>query len=258
MQIRSIPHRPVAVSLADWDLKSEPQRLAFMRGVSESASQDPRLKEQVVAILTGSDGFLARAYEEHLAKLLAWTQQNVRYVNEKGEVIQDPLYTLQQKYGDCDDQVVLLASMVDSLGYPWWFTLAGKDAAGNTYRWVEGQPKPLSKSFSPIEWVHIYLLAGWPPFGEPAEFRWMDPTIGEAPLGYDVIGKGHGFGAVSAAPIAIRNGLPELADEAAVSSKKKAPSEYTSDIVTGVVVGVVTAVISSAVLAYFKMGRSSE
>lgn len=258
MQIRSIPARPVAVSLADWDYKTEPQKLSFMRSVSEGASQDPRLKEQVVAILTGSDGFLARAYEEHLAKMLAWTQQNVRYVNEKGEVIQDPLYTLQQKYGDCDDQMVLLASMVDSLGYPWWFVLAGKDAAGNTYRWIEGQPKPFSKSFSRIEWVHIYLLAAWPPFGEPAEYRWMDPTIADAPLGYDVIGKGQGWGATSTAPIAVRNGLPELSsDEALTVKPKKDPSEYTDDIVTGVVVGVVTAVISSAVLAWFKMGRST-
>lgn len=246
--------RPKQVHLADWHSRTEPERLRFLRATAEDVSQDPRIKETAVAIIS-QGGFTARAYEEHAAKLLAWVQANIRYVNEKDEVIQSPLYTLEQKYGDCDDMAALLAALMDSLGYPWAFVLAGRDSAGNVYRWVEGQSRPRSRRFgSPIEWAHIYLCVGWPPFGPAAQWRWADPTLLE-PLGYDVIEQGAGPAGIGGGGYAPRggSGLPELAGWAETPStgtqqRRNLYEEIAVGSIVGIVSGVASAVLSAVIV----------
>ncbi len=53
------------------------------------------------------------AYAVAIAK---WVQENIQYVNESPEVFQEPTATLAMGYGDCDDLVTLVASLVESLG----------------------------------------------------------------------------------------------------------------------------------------------
>lgn len=52
--------------------------------------------------------------------LQGWVRGNIRYTGDvyETETIQTPDYTLTHKFGDCDDQAVLLATLLLSIGIP--------------------------------------------------------------------------------------------------------------------------------------------
>lgn len=54
-----------------------------------------------------------------IAALQSWVRSNIRYTGDvyETETIQTPLYTLQEMYGDCDDQAVLLATLLLTVGF---------------------------------------------------------------------------------------------------------------------------------------------
>ena len=59
-------------------------------------------------------------------------RDTVRYVRDVHEVetLQSPDKTIALRVGDCDDQAVLLASLLESVGYPTRFVAAGYAAPG--------------------------------------------------------------------------------------------------------------------------------
>lgn len=72
------------------------------------------------------------AYSEASA-LFSWVQGSVRYVRDVHEVetLSTPLVTLRGRIGDCDDQVTLLATLLEAVGYPTRFIAAGYYEAGH-------------------------------------------------------------------------------------------------------------------------------
>jgi hypothetical protein len=58
-----------------------------------------------------------------------WVRSNIRYTGDvlDVETIQTPDYTLQERYGDCDDQSVLLASFLLAIGIPAAYCAVGVD-----------------------------------------------------------------------------------------------------------------------------------
>jgi hypothetical protein len=60
-----------------------------------------------------------------------WVRANIRYVGDvlDVETVQTPDYTLQERYGDCDDQSVLLASLLLAIGIPAAYCAVGVDGA---------------------------------------------------------------------------------------------------------------------------------
>jgi hypothetical protein len=167
--------------LPDWATLSHPQRLAVMRQISMMRGRDPRIAKLAVSILRRA-GVGPRQYDQQAAALLKWVQdpRNVYYVNEPGERLQDPLHTLKVGHGDCDDQVILLAAIYESIGLPWKFVLSGRNSVGEKVRYIEGDPIPQAR------WAHIYLAVGVPPFG-PTRWYFAETTIVGVPLGWDVI-----------------------------------------------------------------------
>lgn len=73
-----------------------------------------RISQLAVAILREA-GVQPREYEKQAAALLRWVQdpENVYYINEPKERLQDPLYTIDKKLGDCfaEDTLVLREDM---------------------------------------------------------------------------------------------------------------------------------------------------
>lgn len=63
------------------------------------------------------------------AALQSWVRANIRYVGDvlDVETIQTPDYTLQERYGDCDDQSLLLASCLLAIGIPAAYCAVGVD-----------------------------------------------------------------------------------------------------------------------------------
>lgn len=63
-------------------------------------------------------GIVERDKKEQALAIATWVQANIYYVHELPERFATPDETLRTKAGDCDDQTVLTASMLESVGVP--------------------------------------------------------------------------------------------------------------------------------------------
>jgi transglutaminase-like putative cysteine protease len=131
-----------------------------MRDLVLAAVRDPsqKIRETALSII-GNAGYVDQA-----RRLQQWVQQNIRYIHDPPsvELVQTPQYTLQQRAGDCDDQAVLLAAMLDSIGHPAQFVAVGlsgqplshvmvQTLIGTQWAGVETIiPKPLGWMPSPV------------------------------------------------------------------------------------------------------------
>jgi transglutaminase-like putative cysteine protease len=157
--------------------------------IAKEAGADPRLQRLAVSIFK-SEGIQPRDYVGQAETLLRFMQDHCFFVNETGEVLKDPAYTLDlgddgsigpNIAGDCDDQAVALASLCRSVHLPVRFVTSGKLGDGRAVRWVEGSgPSPRAA------WSHVYVEIGNHPF-KPTKWNYADPTVKGAPLGWDVV-----------------------------------------------------------------------
>lgn len=173
---------PKVHHLMGWQSYGDPKRLEVIRQVALYRGRDPRIATLAVNIFRKA-GVKPRDYKGQAAALLAWIQdpKNVYYVNEPGERLQDPLYTLKVKYGDCDDLAILLCSLFESCRLSWKLVISGRDrATGKKTRHIEGEYLPRG-----CDWSHIYCMVGTPVF-KPAQWYFCEPTL-KVPLGWDVV-----------------------------------------------------------------------
>jgi hypothetical protein len=171
-------YTPQAFHIASWDRMSDAQRVGILRKIAEEAGRDPRIARLASDILQQA-GVQQRQYDRQAQAFLTWVQNNILYVNEAGEVLQDPLYTLRRRAGDCDDSGMLYGALCTAVGLPWKYVLSGTNRAGRRVRWVEGTPLPWGVNFS-----HVYNMAGWPPFN-PHIWAAAECTVKGCPLGYE-------------------------------------------------------------------------
>jgi transglutaminase-like putative cysteine protease len=217
---------PKVTHLAGWGNMSDPARVEFLRSVAEPAGRDPRIRALAAQILSQA-GVDQRQYEQQAAALLRWVQQNIAYINEPGETLQDPGYTLRVKHGDCDDMAILLAALYESIRLPWRFVLAGTmPRTRERVRWVEGTPFPRGAIMA-----HIYLAVGFPVFN-PQRWVFVEPTVKGTPLGHDVT--------VPAEPVLSRGTLPELGAWGATPVQGLPPGVKAGVLVTAQSAGVDT------------------
>jgi hypothetical protein len=259
-EARPVPlDTPKVHHIPAWGGFSDPQRLAFLRRIVNHAGRDPRIATLAVKILRES-GVEPRDYKGQSAALLRWVQDHIYYVNEPGERLQDPLYTLRVGYGDCDDLAILLASLYESVRLGWRFVISGIDSAsGRKVRYEEGQGSPLPTG----QWSHIYVKVGWPPF-QPQRWEYAEPTLRRAPLGWDVVGTGTGkailpeMRSYAGAPTAAVAGSVAAAESSESGDKDPIFSAaFGKQVVRSVTIGVATAVLTSAIFTMFPALRGN-
>lgn len=186
-----VPALPVTLDgprvhhLAGWETMSHPRRLAALREMVEQAGRDPRVRDAAISILRAA-GVEPRDYPGQVDALHRWVQREIYYVNEPDEVFQDPLFTLEKRYGDCDDQQILLMALYESIALPWRFVISGYKTSWfgkkTPFRYIEGTPFPIGST----GYDHIYGMVGYPP-GDPTKWKFVEPTIPGAPAGWDVV-----------------------------------------------------------------------
>ncbi len=88
--------------------------------------------------------------------LYEFVRDKIRYVRDVNEVetVATPVKTLEYEQGDCDDKVVLLASLLESIGHPSAFVALGY--APQTFTHVYLQSKINKK------WVGMETTENWP------------------------------------------------------------------------------------------------
>lgn len=168
--------------LPDWHNLTHPQRLTIIRQVATMRGRDPRIARIAVKAIK-TYRVRPREYAQQAGALLKWVQdpKNVYYVNEAGERLQDPVYTIEAGHGDCDDQVLTLCALFESVHLPWRLCLSGVDSQGQKVRYIEGSQVP-----GGCTWTHIYCVVGDDPF-RPTTWYFAEPTVEGVPLGWDVI-----------------------------------------------------------------------
>lgn len=137
------PERAPGAQLASFTRVWPDQRaqVLYLRTVVNAARTEPEIRELARDIVFRQAGLPERQPFAHALALARWVQVNITYVNELPEVFQTPLATLDTRYGDCDDQAVLLASLLESVGIPAYLVSIGWGAP----------PAP--------ELEHIYVVA---------------------------------------------------------------------------------------------------
>lgn len=197
--------------LPDWNKLSHPQRLGVLRQIAMMRARDPRIAKLAVSVFKAAN-VQPRQYDRQAAALLAWVQnpKNVYYVNEAGERLQDPIHTIKIGHGDCDDSILLLTCLFESVGLPWKLVLSGVGANGKV-RYIEGETPPPG-----VKWTHIYCMVGTPAFN-PTTWYFCETTIQGVPLGWDVVSGDHSY-------------LPEMGgkkgEAVRVVSPNPAPNHY--------------------------------
>lgn len=244
---REVPlDKPKVHHVPAWSGYSDPQRLAYLRTIVVHAGRDPRIATLAVQILREA-GVEPRNYATQAAALLKWVQQRIYYVNEPGERLQDPLYTLKVGYGDCDDMAILLASFFETLALPWRFVISGIAPGGKKVRFVEGSGKPTPRA----QWSHIYVRVGWPPF-QPQKWAYAEPTLRSATLGWDVVSAGGNplpeMKAYAGAGETVQAGAA-AAGASMIDSEKG--GSFVMDVLKATATGVAVTVLSSVILQRF-------
>ncbi len=192
LPVEQLPARLAALDLAgtevhhlpDWKGYEDPKRLQIIRHIAMMRGRDPRIANLAVEIIKKAK-VKPRDYKGQAAALLKWVQdpKNIYYVNEPGERLQDPIFTIKQGWGDCDDQVLVLTAFFESIRLKWKLVLGGT-CNGKKVRHIEGQP--FSRG---CKWAHIYAMVGTPPF-RPTKWYYCETTVQGVPLGWDVV-SGH-------------------------------------------------------------------
>ena len=167
--------------LPDWKGYEDPRRMEIIKKIAKMRGRDPRIANLAVTIIKKAK-VPPRDYKGQASALLKWVQdpKNVYYVNEPGERLQDPIFTIKQGWGDCDDQVIVLTSLFESIRLPWKLVLGGT-CNGKKVRHIEGQKYPKG-----CNWAHIYAMVGDAPFNAK-KWYFAETTIQDVPLGWDVI-----------------------------------------------------------------------
>lgn len=200
--------------LPSWKSKDDATRIRALREIAMRGGRDPDIATLAVNIIRDA-GVQPRNYKGQAAALLHWVQHQIYYINEPGERLQDPVYTLKVRYGDCDDMAILLASLYEACRLPWRYVLSGRTPNNKLVRWVEGTPKKRAK------WSHIYVIVGYPPY-TPKKWFYAEPTLQRVPLGWDVVGAARSNGGKVA--------LPELGSITGEAGDKRAPLMVTKKV----------------------------
>jgi hypothetical protein len=169
---------PTTYHLPDWDGYKDPKKLALMRQIVLQYGRDPRVAQLAVNICR-QNGVKPREYRKQAACLLKWVQDNIYYVNEPGERLQSPFYTLKSGLGDCDDLAILLCSLFECVRLPWKLVITAPTRMG-IQRYIEGDP-----NYRKLPYSHIYCCVGNRPFN-PTSWEFCEPTM-SVPLGWDIV-----------------------------------------------------------------------
>lgn len=131
-----------------------------MRQLVRDAVRDPqqKVRESALTILRGVNSF-----SEQARSIQLWVQQNIEYRRDPPDVelVQTPQVTLQLRAGDCDDQSVLTAALLQATGHPSRFIAIGLDGAPLSH--------VLTQTMIGPTWVSVETIQnrplGWMPKG---------------------------------------------------------------------------------------------
>lgn len=110
--------------------------LKIMRGLVQQYKAALPIRNLAVQI---TNHLASKDWRGEVQAVQDWVKSNIRYVHDIRDVetLHTPDITVQIRAGDCDDQSVLVASLLESIGHPTGFVAIG---------------------FIPGEFAHVYAI----------------------------------------------------------------------------------------------------
>lgn len=136
-----------------------------MAALVRQAREDIAVRETAMALV----GHLAsKDWDREVGVVYGFVRDSIRYVRDvRGvETVATPVRTLEYRQGDCDDQDVLLAALLESIGYRTRFKAIGFAPGHYSHVYVQVQRPRTGDwvSLDPTEPVGV----GWEPAGARA------------------------------------------------------------------------------------------
>lgn len=128
--------------------------LRIMRDLTREWRVHPKLRQLAKKIVQACPPKSAKC---EVARIHAFVSNKIRYVGDVAgvETIQTPDLTLRDRCGDCDDQALLVASLLQSIGRPARFIAVGASPGQFQHVYAETPIGP--------DWVAVETTEqGWP------------------------------------------------------------------------------------------------
>lgn len=100
------------------------QTIALMRALVREYRVDPNIRARTITLLRLTP---EKDAPSEIRVIFEFVRDHVRYVSDVHEIetVSTPDKTLMLLAGDCDDKATLLATMLESVGYPTRFVVTG-------------------------------------------------------------------------------------------------------------------------------------
>lgn len=143
------------------------ETVQMMRQLTDAGKKSPVIRQAALGIIFMTP---AQADCAEVIALFEFVRDNIRYTKDINgiETLATPEKTLAMRVGDCDDLSVLLASLLESVGYPTRFIIESYDGAGWSHVYLAAYCEDVWITLDPTEQV----AAGWQP--PDAVARWIE------------------------------------------------------------------------------------
>jgi transglutaminase-like putative cysteine protease len=153
------PTKIFSAPIPDGDAGIE-QTVRWMKALVHGAGgvRSPEVRQAALLAVRGVE----RGQHE-IDSIFQWVKDNIEFRGEYGETLQEPRITLRYQAGDCDDQSMLMAAMLASLGYQTRFrtvALAGEQEFSHVYAEVRDKQ---TGQWIPVDTTVRRSYPGWEP-----------------------------------------------------------------------------------------------
>lgn len=158
--------RPMTVSTHK--VRTINQRLGYIIQMIQKGRDNPEVRRRTVQILSQKCGKKwctpEKNWNAEAVQIFDSVRENIRYTRDtyNKDLFQHPLRTFEFGGGDCDDYAIVLASMLQSVGYPVKLRVI--------------------QTVDSHDWNHIYTLVGLPP-QSPKKWMSLDASV-DKPAGW--------------------------------------------------------------------------
>jgi len=104
------------VAQARVTFSSQESQIDFLREMVTRSAALPNIRARALDIVFRVHNDPQRNEAAYAVAIAKWVQAHIQYVRESPEVFQEPSATIAIGYGDCDDMVTVVASLLESLG----------------------------------------------------------------------------------------------------------------------------------------------
>jgi transglutaminase-like putative cysteine protease len=145
-----------------YEVRTIEQRIRRILDLCRKGRDNPKIRELAVRAVSrkcGKDWCIPeKAYMAEIDAIYRCIRERVRYVRDTygKDLFQSPMRTLQFAGGDCDDYSIIVASMLQSIGYPVRLRVIRTKGAS--------------------DWNHIYNMVGVPP-RNPSKWIPVDASV---------------------------------------------------------------------------------